>query len=64
MSVRCDAALQARHPRLVRLGERLLKKNMRAVDWLRSWDTNGDGVLQRAEVHEHILGLGCPVKRV
>ena len=45
---------------LLRLGERLVKKNMRAVDWLRSWDTNGDGVLQRTEVHEHILAL-CSV---
>ena len=29
-----------------------------AVDWLRSWDTNGDGVLQREEVYAHIETFG------
>uniref|UniRef100_A0A7S3EW13 EF-hand domain-containing protein n=1 Tax=Haptolina ericina TaxID=156174 RepID=A0A7S3EW13_9EUKA len=50
--------IKKQQPLVVKLGEALLKKNIRAVDWLRSWDTNGDGMIQKEEFYEHVAGLG------
>ena len=45
-------------PLEVRLGKALAKKNMRAIEWLRSWDSNGDGVVSFDEFKYHISALG------
>ena len=45
-------------PLSVQLAEVLQEKNMRAIDWLRAFDTNCDGVISQEEFYEHITAYG------
>lgn len=44
-------------PLEVRLGKALAKKSMRAIDWLRTWDSNGDNVVSFEEFKHHVAAM-------
>ena len=49
--------LMATQPLIVRLGELLQKQQVRAIDLLRTWDLNNDGVVSKEEFHDRMCML-------